>query len=461
MADLATLQAQRQSLNQEIHRRGGRGKAPNYEARLADVENQIRAQRAPATPAAPTSTPSLGLGAIKIPENPLKDVNTALSTDAELSLKQAQDNSKLANPNVFGPTASQIITTNPDGSTNVNQNLSPDQQAILDKGEDLTKLGQDLASERLRGGDFSQSFNPQMNPRVNTDPNGLYASSFNPQLGNRQNYDPNNTLAAAFNPQLTARTGTGDLVADRARIEDQIFSSLTKNNERTFAKEREDLDQYMANRGIPRDPNDPQYKEAVRQFNERKDTATLDARARATQLGGEEYARSFGIGETARGNDFSQALNSAQFGLGQQAQGYQQGEQMRSTDYGQGLSTRQQQLNEQAQRYGQQEQTRSTDFNQGLAGRQQNYSEIAGLQNMGIGLKEPNFQSYQGAQVNYGSASDMAIKLKQLGFEGKQLEAALAQLKKTGTGGSSGGRGPTTPTVEEQLNTVARNAGVI
>lgn len=459
MADLAALQAQRASLIQEIQKRGGRGKAPNYEARLADVENQLRAARGPATPGAAGN--GLGIGGVKIPENPIKNVNTALQADADLALKQAQDNNKLANPNVNGPTGSQTVTTNPDGTTTVDQRLTPDQQAILDKDENLSNMGRELAQERLRGGGFGQAFSPAMAGRQGTDPSGAMSQGFNPQMGPRNDYDPNNALSQAFNPQLTARTGTGDLVADRARIEDQVFASLTKNNDRTFGKEREELDQYMANRGIPRDPNDPQYKEAVRQFNERKDNATLDARTRATQLGGEEYSRSFGIGETARGNDYNQAMGTAQFGLGQQSQRFGQGEQIRSTDYGQGLSTRQQQQGEQAQRFGQQEQTRSTDFNQGLAARQQNYSEIAGLSGFGTGVQQPNFQPYQGAQVNYGSASDMAIKLKQLGFEGKQLEAALAQLKRTGGGGSSGGRGPTAPTPEEQFNAVARNSGVI
>jgi hypothetical protein len=70
--DLASLQAQRKKIINEIHRRGGQGKAPGFAKQLQDVTSQIRGLRAggqnPSIPTPPPAAPEDP--AASIPPNP-------------------------------------------------------------------------------------------------------------------------------------------------------------------------------------------------------------------------------------------------------------------------------------------------------------------------------------------------------------------------------------------------------
>ena len=89
-------------------------------------------------------------------------------------------------------------------------------------------------------------------------------------------------------------------------MEDTVFNNITRNFQRDYTRNKDDLEQSLANRGVPIDPTDPQYAKAMQQLNERTDAAKADAMSQATQMGGEELSRSVGIGEQLRANDFSQ-----------------------------------------------------------------------------------------------------------------------------------------------------------
>lgn len=177
------------------------------------------------------------------------------------------------------PYGSQTISRDPiTGEVKQEVKLSDPQQKILDQGQDLTSQGQRMAKDTLSG------------------------------------------IQAGFNPETIARTNTGDLAANRARIEEQVFGRLTRGLEDEKANERQQMEQTLRNRGIPL--GSKQFNDQMAQFDKRYDTRIADARAQAAQMGGEEYSRDFGINEQTIANQISQAQTIKNQNLGE-AQAYQ------------------------------------------------------------------------------------------------------------------------------------------
>lgn len=174
-------------------------------------------------------------------------------------------------------------------------------------------MGQDLVKQGL-GGDWS-SFEPNLTPR------GDYQE---------------------FNPDLTPRTGTGDLVADRQRIEDEVFNRLTRGADEQFKRSDQDKAQELHDRGIPM--GSKQYQDEMDRYEKNKANYYLDARANATQLGGQEYERSFGIGEQTRANDYSQQYG--RYGMNRDTV-----EGRRQNEFGEQIGARNQRLGEMDQFY--------------------------------------------------------------------------------------------------------------
>jgi len=268
--------------------------------------------------------------------------NASQATEAEKKVQdaQAQENLKLGNANQINPFGSQTTTIGPDGRPIVTTSLSQSQQSIANADDAISQMGREAAQSNFKGSQLGQ----------------------------------------AFNPTLTARTSTGNLEADRARIEDAVYKKLTKNVDYNEARDKQNLEQDLANRGIPysNDPNS-QYQQQMKDFNDKYAGIRESAAAQSVAQGGEEYSRNVGIGETMRANDYM--LQSGQRG---------------------------QQLSE-AQQLGQ----------------------------MGPGLRNPTYTGFQGTQVNYGSptAADAAFK---------QLANQRAQIAKSGGGGGGGGSSSTT-----------------
>ena len=152
--------------------------------------------------------------------------------------------------------------------------LSPSEQGIYTGGTDLTNQALDMAGANLGG----------------------------------------TKLGAAFDPTLAERTTSGDLLADRQRIEDEVFGRLTRDMDTNFSKDQQQLEQTLANKGIPFVSEC--YKQEMQNLNDRYDRSKLDARRQATELGGGEFSRSFGIGEQLRANQLSeqQGIRNQQLG---------------------------------------------------------------------------------------------------------------------------------------------------
>lgn len=430
----AELKARRQQLIAEIQRRGGKANAPNFAQQLADVDRQLSQIR---SGAGATSTAADGSMIRKDYENPRQ----AFADEVKIAGEEARTQVGLQNPSVTNPLGTSTTKVNPDGTVSVSQDLSPDQQKILDQDSALSQMGRDLAMQRMQGGGFGQGWDPGLAGRSIGAQSG--PAAFASQLGNRSVSGMG--LGSTFNPSLTARTTTGDMVADRRRIEDQVFQSLTRNLKRDKGEELEQLEQTLHNRGVPLDPNNPLYAKAIRDLNERYDTREADALGRAVQMGGDEFGRSVGIQEQLRSNDFGQALGSRQQNFGEQQTAFTNQEGMRQTDFGQNLASHQQGMADLGQRYGMQEQQRATDFSQGLAQRQQGYAETAGLAGFGQGLMMPNFQPYQGPQYDLPNPTDVwatykGVNQSQQALNLQKKQAAAAQALAGMAGGGGGGQ---------------------
>lgn len=225
------------------------------------------------SPDAPSTFQAAGQDTIQ--DASLKNAKGALQTQFDLNQQLGQQQAGMNNPNQANYFGSQTYTIDPKtGQPTITQNMSDAQKQIAQGGEGITNQSYQAALKQLQGGQFGQT----------------------------------------FNPNLTARTGTGDLIADRQRIEGDVYSSLTRGLDDQYSKDKNATLQGLANRGIA--PGNRAYQEALKQLDQRYDDQRLSAKTQATQLGGQEYERSFGIGETTRANDLAtqQGIRNQQFG---------------------------------------------------------------------------------------------------------------------------------------------------
>lgn len=304
---------------------------------------------APATPAPVSSAPpayqsspyEMDLG---------KKTENLINAQKEAADHAAKENFDLATPgtqeNEYG---TRTTTRDPvTGEVKVTDTMSEDQKRISDQGEDLTITGQGKAQSTL------------------------------------------DQFSAGFNPETIARTNTGDLAANRARIEEEVFGRLTRGLDEQKGNERQQLEQTLRNRGIPL--GSKQFNDQMAQFDKRYDTRTADARAQATEMGGNEYSRDFGINE----------------------------------------------------------QTIANQISQGQSIRNQNLGEAQALQGMGAGQADPKYSDYQPTQYEtpdvvgaYNSVTSANQGKTALQIEQERLKAEQARINNSG-GGSGGGSTTTT-----------------
>lgn len=161
---------------------------------------------------------------------------------------------------------SQLVTKDDKGNVLVEKKLGEGQQGIYDAGNQLSQGGLNTANTLLNSGNFS----------------------------------------AGYNPELTARTTTGDINQDRARIEDEVFARYTKDLDQNYDRDRQRLEAELRSRGVPLTPESVQYQRSMEELDKRYDNQRADARQRAVEVGGNEFSRSFGIGEQLRGNELNE-----------------------------------------------------------------------------------------------------------------------------------------------------------
>lgn len=269
-----------------------------------------------------TVNPNAGTKGLNEVQGPGGLVRRDNSAEEQENLRDIQ----LNNPNTVNPFGG--VTTEVDEHGNVirTESLSQDQQKILDQDEALSQTGRDLALQQLGSSGFGQ----------------------------------------AFNPQTAQRTSTGDLLADRQRMEEEAYNRATRTFGRDKAREMEDYERTMFNRGISLDPRNDQYAKGMQDLNERWDARYDDARGRAIEMGGNEMTRSFQQNEQLIANQMSQQ--------------------------------------------------------QGI--RNQQLGEVGALQGMGTGLQVPNFQPYQGTNVNFTDPSAAYFQWQQMQQNQQSLDQA-------------------------------------
>lgn len=247
----------------------------------------------PTSPSTPTSSPAPSTPAPQAPitpvpstsdvasmataARPIKDPGSVYGADVAGEQAESATQITLQNPNFFNPFGSQTTTLNPDGSVSVDQSLSQDQQQILQQGSGLTQQGQQAALQRLGG--MAQPFG----------------------------FD------------------RGGFEAERARIEDAVFSRLTRGMEDDYRQAREAKEQQLYNQGIPysADPNS-RYQRELNDIDKRFDNARLQARSQATAQGLAEQQGAYGMDLGTYQQGISDLYSFSGLGTGLQLPQFQQ-----------------------------------------------------------------------------------------------------------------------------------------
>lgn len=120
-------------------------------------------------------------------------------------------------------------------------------------------------------------------------------------------YLKDSQLQTPFQPVMSDRTTTGNLEADRARIEEAAYGRLTRDFGNRDRQEGMDFATSLQNRGIPysADPNS-RYQQELRDMQRRQDDRYAGARSDAVMMGGQEYQRDFNINEQLRQNQYNE-----------------------------------------------------------------------------------------------------------------------------------------------------------
>ena len=197
-----------------------------------------------------------------------KKMQNQLNTEAQVQDYQAQQQINYQNPNYNTAFGSQNVTYDENGNPVFNQTLSDANQQLVEGGQNLSRQGQGIASNAL--------------------------NSFTP-----------------FQPQ--------DLSAERDRIEGSIYGRLTRDVDSDYAREKEQLEQTLHNRGIPLDPQDPAYQRWMGDLDRKYRDIKENARSQAVEMGGNELTRSFGIERGAQQQQFADIAGVSQLGYGYMA----------------------------------------------------------------------------------------------------------------------------------------------
>lgn len=273
----------------------------------------------------------------------IDNVSNAIEADEDVEREQAKQALKYLNPETQTGALgdSRQVVYNPDGTIKeVKDTLSAGQQGIVNADNKISLDARNAAIQQFGAGGFDKPFQPKMNERT---------------------------------------VGSDLFGADRQRIEDALFRSMTRNVSREKQDERNREEQILADRGIAINPQDQSYAKSMRDLNERYDDIYANARDRSTILGGQELVNAFGM----------------------------------------------------------QEQTIANQYSQGWGGRQNQTAEMAALANFGPGLRTSNFQGIQGTGFNLANPTDIQLALDAYRLNKKQVDANITAMNRKPSGGGA------------------------
>ena len=173
-----------------------------------------------------------------------------------------------------------------------------------------------------------------------------------------------------------------------------------------FARQREDLQQNLANRGIP--ITSEAYNDAINRLETQQGEQQQRLAQQATLAAGQEADRVFGQQRQARGQLFGERAASGEFGLA--AQGQQFGQQAANVSLQN--AARQQQIADQLLSNQLANQRRQREIQERLATRNLAFNELAALLG-GPQIRQPNFFAPAGVDVtgSFGISQNQASNL--------------------------------------------------
>lgn len=320
--------------------------------------------------------------------------------------------SRLSNPDTYGPTGSVTHTWNPDDTTSTTTTLSPGQQQIFNS----VQGGEQSAAARMQqllgsGVDTSGLAGFAQMPGSAT--SGIQSSLPASATQGIQTSIPNNSsqVRTDFSTgQPLARMSDQDYGAQRSEVENAIMSRVQPQ----YDKQRATLDANLAAQGF--NVNTAGYRNAADESNRN----LTDARMQAVLAGGQEQSRLAGLdqsrlgfnnaasqSETKQYNDALAAMNSGfgqQFNQGAtagtfantaQQQGY--GQQLGAAGFNN--QAQQQQFNQTAQNTDRTNALRNQQLAETLQLRSQPVNEVASLFGLGNQIASPQAAPFQGSAI--------------------------------------------------------------
>lgn len=358
----------------------------------------------------------------------------ALQGQADANKYAAEEQARNNRVNEVGPYGSATYTQNPDGSYTRNYALSDPQQQILDQTQQ-----RDQQIGGLAGNAISQAEQNYRNPLTFEGLPQAPRASFEgaPEL---QRLNLNN-LPKAQAPRDYSQYGqlpsSGDTQAMRQRLENEQYKKWERDQEPRFSREMNEFEQNMADRGVSRGSKQWDYEyERLRDSQER---ARQDARASASQFGGQEFQRQFGADLSSRQQGVSETNNLYDMSADERAR--VTGE--RVLDRNASVQDRQIATGERVDLFnlGGQERDRATSERSYL--RNNPLQEAGSLLNLQNGIVNPQFSGISNIGLNPYDVGGMS-----LGYQQIQQNADLANLDAEtriqiagGIGGGGGGGG--------------------
>jgi hypothetical protein len=221
------------------------------------------------------------------------------------------------------------IGTNTDGTPQYQQvqTYSPQQQALYDQQNQIAQsLGNTATSQISRVNNtmdtpFNYNGMTPMQTSINGGPGVQYSSAQLPGVQRGVNTGP---VQSDLNySELTKLPGTDDFSADAKRVSDALYGQATSRLDPQFNQQQSDITAKLANQGIAQ--GSEAYNREMDNFNRAKTDAYNQANFSATQAGGAEQSRLFGLAMGARQEGANEQQQQGTFHNQAQDQSYTQG----------------------------------------------------------------------------------------------------------------------------------------
>lgn len=236
-------------------------------SKKADAKKPAKA--APAGP--PVATPQVA--APQLPSN--ANLNTAagaINAGLDVAGQTAAVEDRYNRIDQSTPFGSQKYSVDPvTGRTVVNQTLADDQEQIRQGDSAISRMGRDLASQNLQGSGLDKAFDPK----------------------------------------------SQDFTNEQRHYEDAAFNNLTRNFARDKAKETNDLNQSLADRGIP--VGSEQYNSVMTSQNEFWGGREDQARNAAMEAGLKNWGAAANVGAGIRNQRLGETQGLSALGPGMQS----------------------------------------------------------------------------------------------------------------------------------------------